>query len=413
MLSLGPPPGLKDVAMVASSPPSPRIALFAYGFRPFFLLASLYAALAVPIWLLLMTGAITVPTGLAAMQWHGHEMVFGFALAGIAGFYLTAVPNWTGAPPVSGGRLAILVALWLAARVAMCHSAVLPAWLVAAADLALLPVLAAFVFPALIAARQPRNLIFLVIPLALETAILLVQLEPLGFVPDGWDPAWSGLQLGIDLALLLITVIGGRIVPTFTANALRARGATALPVSLPWRDRLAILAMLGVLLADLFADATIVGVVALAAAGLNAARLAGWRGRAVLDTPLLWVLHLGYGWLIVGLALKAAAGLTDLVPASAALHALTVGAVGTMMLAVMSRAVLGHTGRPLVAAPSTVAAYALVSLAAVLRIVAAVSPESYLGLIRVSGVAWSLAFALFLWRYAPLLVRPRADGKPG
>ena len=390
--------------------PASRIALFEFGFRPFFLLAALYAALTVPVWLLLMTGAIGLPTSLSAMQWHGHEMVFGFALAGITGFYLTAVPNWTGAAPVRGARLALLAALWLAGRIAMWCSAALPAPVVAAAELALLPVLAAFVLPALVAAKQPRNLIFLVIPLALETAILLVHLEPLELADD---TAWTGLQLGIDLALLLITVIGGRIVPTFTANALKAHGETRLPRSAPLLDRLAILAMLAVLVADLADRAPWIGFAALAAALLNAARLGGWRTIRTLDTPLLWVLHLGYGWLVAGLALKAAAGLTDLVPASAALHALTVGAVGTMMLAVMSRATLGHTGRPLVAHPVVVAAYGLVSLAALLRICAAVSPAHYLPLIATSGVLWTLAFALFLSIYAPILVGPRIDGKPG
>ncbi|MBI3515388.1 MAG: NnrS family protein [Proteobacteria bacterium] len=388
----------------------PRVALFEFGFRPFFLLASLYAALAVPTWLLVMTGVVVLPTNLSAMQWHGHEMVFGFALAGITGFYLTAVPNWTGAPPVRGGRLMILVALWLAGRAAMWNSAALPASVVAAAELALLPVLAAFVLPALVAAKRPRNLIFLVIPLALETAILLVHLEPLGWADDS---AWTGLQLGIDLALLLITVIGGRIVPTFTANALRARGEIRLPRTPPLLDRLAILSMLAMLIADLTERAPWIGIAALAAALLNAVRLSGWCTPRTLDSPLLWVLHLGYGWLVAGLALKAAAGLTDLVPATAALHALTVGAVGTMMMAVMSRAALGHTGRPLVAHPVVVAAYGLVSLAALLRIAAAVSPSLYLALVETSGALWTLAFVLFLSIYAPILVRPRIDGNPG
>jgi uncharacterized protein involved in response to NO len=389
---------------------TPRIALFEYGFRPFFLLASLYAALAVPIWLLLMTGARVLPITLSPIEWHGHEMVFGFALAGITGFYLTAVPNWTGAAPVRGARLALLVVLRLAGRVAMWSSAMLPASLVAIVELSLLPMLAAFVLPALVAAKQPRNLIFLVIPLALEIAILLVHLEPLELAEN---TAWLGLPLGIDLALLLITVIGGRIVPTFTANALRARGETRLPRSVPWLDRLAILSMVAVLLTDLSENAAAIGVTALIAAGLNALRLGGWRTVRTLDTPLLWVLHLGYGWLVVGLILKAAAGLTGLVPPTAALHALTVGAIGTMMLAVMSRAALGHTGRPLVAHPVTVAAYGLVSLAALLRIAAAFAPELYLRLVETSGALWSLAFVLFLSIYAPILIKPRVDGMPG
>jgi uncharacterized protein involved in response to NO len=387
-----------------------QVALLEYGFRPFFLLAGLYAALAVPTWLLLMTGAVELPTSLLAVHWHGHEMVFGFALAGITGFYLTAVPNWTGAAPVRGAPLALLAALWLAGRLAMWASGSLPAPLVAGAELALLPVLAALVLPALVAARQPRNLIFLVIPLALECAILVVHLEPLGWAED---TASTGLRLGIDLALLLITVIGGRLVPAFTANVLRARGETKLPRNAPLLDALAILSMLAVLIADLLDRAAWVGAAALVAAVLNAARLSGWRTARTLDTPLLWVLHLGYGWLVGGLALQAVAALSDLVPANAALHGLTVGAIGTMMLAVMSRAALGHTGRPLAAHPITVAAYALVSLAALLRIAAAFSPELYLPLLEAAGTFWALAFFLFLSIYAPILIRPRIDGRPG
>jgi uncharacterized protein involved in response to NO len=171
--------------------------------------------------------------------------------------------------------------------------------------------------------------------------------------------------------------------------------------------------VLAVLIADLFRVPAAIGAAALAAAALNALRLNGWRSARTFDTPLLWVLHLGYGWLIVGLALKGVAGLTDLVPANAALHALTVGAIGTMMLAVMSRAALGHTGRPLVAHPVVVASYVMISLAALLRIAAPLAPSAYLVLIEASGVVWSLAFVQFLAIFAPILWQPRVDGKPG
>lgn len=402
---------MAPIASITATPPTAgRLALFEYGFRPFFLLAAFYAAAAVPVWLVLMTDAAALPTALAPMQWHAHEMIFGFALAGIMGFYLTAVPNWTGAPPLRGAALGFLVALWLAARAAMWLSAALPAGLVAL--LAITPPLglAVFVLPTLARARQRRNLMFLVIPLALAGAILLVHLEPLGWAADS---ARTGLRLGIDIALLLITVIGGRIVPTFTTNALKARGDSVLPRSVPWLDRLAILSVAALLIADTTERALPIGIAALAAALLNGARLAGWRPLRTVRTPLLGVLHLGYGWLVAGFALQAVAALTDLVPPTAALHALTVGAIGTMMLAVMSRAALGHTGRPLVAPPATVAAYGLVSLAALIRLGGAMTPEWYLPMIQAAGVLWSLGFALFLWDYAPILLRPRIDGKPG
>jgi uncharacterized protein involved in response to NO len=402
---------MAPIGTITAAPPIPaRLALFEYGFRPFFLLAALYAAAAVPVWLVLMIDGAALPTALAPMQWHAHEMIFGFGLAGIMGFYLTAVPNWTGAPPLRGAPLIFLVALWLAARAALWLSGVLPAGLVAALAIAPPLGLGILVLPTLARARQPRNLMFLVIPSALAGAILLVHLEPLGWAADS---ARIGLQLGIDLALLLITVIGGRIVPTFTTNALKARGDGVLPRSLPWLDRLAILSVVALLIADTTEHALAIGIAALAAALLNGLRLAGWRPLHTGHAPLLWVLPLGYGWLVAGFALKAVAMLTDAVPASAALHALTVGAIGTMMLAVMSRAALGHTGRPLVAHPVTVAAYGMISLAALVRICAAMTPEWYLPMVQAAGVLWSLGFVLFLWVYAPILLRPRVDGKPG
>ena len=233
------------------------------------------------------------------------------------------------------------------------------------------------------------------------------------FTGIGEDTAGTGSRIGIDVMLLMMTVIGGRIIPTFTTNALHASGGSIGAISVSLVDRSAIAAMALLIIVEAVTEMSVMtGVVALVAAVLNAIRLAGWRGERTFRPPILWILHLGYLWLIVGLALKAAAALSDMVPDSAALHALTVGAIGTMLLAVMSRAALGHTGRPLNAHALTVVRE-LISIAAVLRVAAALIPPAYMDLLIASGITWAVGFALFLCVYAPILVMPRSDGKFG
>lgn len=388
----------------------PGFALFEYGFRPFFLLAGLQGALMVPLWLAVLEGEVVLPTALPPLYWHEHQMVYGFAAAGLAGFLLTAVPNWTGAPARRGFPLVGLVLLWLAGRVVMTAPGPLPAWLGAAIDLAFIPALAAAIVGPLVAAGKRRNLMLL-LPLALFWAgDAAMQAEFLGLSAD---TAATGARLGIDVMLLMIGVIGGRIVPAFTSNGLRAAGISFAPWRNPVVDRGALAALLLLLASEAATGAGILtGLVAAAAAILNGIRLAGWGGARTLHSPLLWVLHLGYGWLVFGLALKAAAAI-GMVGEAAALHALAIGAIGTMLLAVMSRAALGHTGRALHAHPLTAAAYGLVSAAAVLRVFAAALPGAYFELLAGSGIAWTVAFALFLWIYTPILTLSRPDGRPG
>jgi len=387
-----------------------RFALFEYGYRTFFLLVGLHGAVLVPIWVAAVLGWLTLPVGME-VSWHAHQMIYGFAAAGLAGFLLTAVPNWTGMPARRGAPLVALAGLWLAGRVGMTFPAAVPPWLAAVIDLAFVPALASAVIGPLIAARKAGNLVLLV-PLTLFWAgDWAMQAEFVGLASDS---AGIGARLGIDVLLLLITVIGGRIVPAFTANAVADSGADAAPRSIPALDRSAIAAMALLVAAEAASGMSpITGGLALAAAVLNGVRLARWHGERTLGSPILWVLHLGYAWLVLGLVLKSAAALTDIVPETAALHALTAGAITTMLLAVMSRAGLGHTGRPLRAHPPTVVAYALVSLAALLRIAATVLPDNYAELLAASGVAWTLAFLLFLLVYAPILTTARPDGRPG
>jgi uncharacterized protein involved in response to NO len=382
--------------------------VLAYGFRPFFLLAAIFAALAVPLWLAAYTGALALPSPLPASLWHGHEMLFGYAAAVLAGFLLTATPSWSARPPVSGIGLGVLALIWLAGRAASSVGGVFPA-LAAAVDLAFLPALAIALTPALQAAPR-RNRVFLPLLGVLLLANLGVHLDALDMLPG---LGWIALRVTLDLFALLIALIGGRIVPAFTGNALAARGKAEPLRAFSMRDRLAIGALVLMLLADLLGFLRAAGVIALAAALLNAWRLHGWGGSRTLREPILWVLHLGYLWLAIGLAWKGWVDLSGFLPPADALHGLAIGAVGTMTLAIMSRATLGHTGRALRAPPLVVIAYLLVGAAAVARLAAPLAPAHAVSLLVISGAFWSLAFGAFLFRLGPALVGPRIDGRPG
>jgi uncharacterized protein involved in response to NO len=400
--------------------PSPagarRFALFDYGFRPFFLLAGLWGAAALLLWLAFWFGRLELAGPWQGVLWHAHEMIFGFAIAGVAGFLLTAVPGWTATEPLRGAPLAALALLWLAGRAVLLASAALPPLAVAVVDLAFLPALALPTALALFAGLKrtgsARNFMFLALLGALETGNLLTHLEALG-----WTAATAeiGLRLGLDTLLLMITLVGGRILPAFTRNALRQAGIAAEVRSDARLDALAIAGMAALLLGDLvLGPGLVTGVLAFLAGAAGAVRLYFWRPfAAARGRPLLWVLHLGYGWLVLGLLMKGLADATGLLPATAALHALTIGAVGTMLMAVMSRASLGHTGRPLVAPRAVAAAYVLLTVAALLRVVAPLLPDNYNVLLAAAGCAWALAFALFSVVYLPILTGPRTDGGPG
>ncbi len=385
-----------------------RFGLFDYGFRTFFLLAPLYGALAVAFWVPAFLGWFAPPLSVSPSLLHAHEMIFGFAGAALAGFFLTAVPNWTGAKALHGAPLAGVAAVWLAGRAAMAAIGPIPPTLAAFTDLAFLPVLAMAVIGPLLAAGKNRNLVLLVPLVLLWSADVAMETQFSGFTAD---TASRGARVGIDILLLFVTVIGGRVVPNFTANALRSAGETSLPRSLPVLDRGAIGAMALLVIAEAASGMSpVTGTVAALACILTAARLALWRGNRTLKAPILWVLHLGYLWLVAGLGLKAAASWSGAVPESAALHALALGTIGTMIFAVMSRAALGHTGRALKVHPAITLAYLLVSLAAGSRIAAAFATDSSILLLGLSGFAWIAATLLFLAVYAPILI---LRSKPG
>lgn len=386
--------------------------LLGYGFRPFFLLAGLSAPALVLVWLLVLATGGWPDTAVPALSWHGHEMLFGFVTAAVAGFLLTAVPSWTGSPALKGAGLGALVALWLAGRVVLAPWSGAPPALAAAVDLAFLPALGVALALPLVRAGKIANTAFLLLLGLLTTANLLFHLDWLGVLADG---ARLGLALGIGVVLMMVTVIGGRILPAFTRNALKARGVTAEVTSRRCVERLTLIATVAMIPVDLILPSGLLaGAVALVAAVAHARRLAGWQTRHTLGQPILWILHAGYAWVPLALALKAAHGLGGLVDGTAWLHALTAGGFATLILAVMSRAALGHTGRPLVASRVTVASYALLLLAAALRTLAPELPGgAYTPALHAAGLAWVACFAAFLWVYAPVLTRPRADGQPG
>ena len=378
------------------------------GFRPFFLLAALWAALAIPLWLLVFSGSAEAPTALAPAVWHAHEMVFGYGAAVVAGFLLTAIPNWTGRMPLQGGPLGALALLWVSGRVAAALSAHIGAVAAAGVDLAFPAVFLAVIAREIVTGRNWRNLPMLGALALLLAGNALVHLESLGIA----GTAELGNRLGIATLLLLISLVGGRIVPSFTRNWLaKERPEIDAPATFDALDRTALGIMAVALSVWLVAPDSAIAPWAELAGGLAVGlRLARWRGAATLREPLLWVLHLGYGWLALGLALLGIDGFDPLLPATAALHALTVGAIGTMTLGVMSRASLGHTGRALVAGPRTTAIYVLVTTAALLRLVAPLGGASYLLLLGSAGAAWSGAFGLFVLSYAGPLMRPRIKG---
>ncbi|WP_191621221.1 NnrS family protein [Marinihelvus fidelis] len=385
--------------------------LFAYGFRPFFLLAGWFAVVGLGGWLLIFQGRMTWSGGLPVTLWHGHEMLFGFVTAAIAGFMLTAVPSWTGTRGFGGWPLVALVALWLAGRVVFAMAGSVPYGILAVLELTFLPALAAMIAPALLRSRN-RNTKLLLVLLALWAADVVFMTG----LRRG-DAALSGASLtfALNLVLLLITVIGGRIVPAFTANALRQRSHEPILRAVPWLERLVILAMVALLVIDVVLPMTTwAGVIAVLAGLAQAARLSRWNGQHTLAEPIVWILHLAYAWLPVGLLLKAAFLLGGFSWAAFWMHALGAGATATMILAVMSRASLGHTGRELRVPPIMTVSYLMVTLAAALRVFGpAVLPFAYGQLITIAGLLWMASFLVFALVYTPILLRPRVDGKPG
>jgi uncharacterized protein involved in response to NO len=378
-----------------------------YAFRPFFLLNGIFAIVVMSVWLMALHGTDLVSLPAAMQYWHGHEMVVGFGMAAMAGFILTAVATWTSRPPLQGRLLGILVFAWLLGRSAMMAATQLPYVLVASADMLFPILLVMLVGREVLGGGSRRNYPIVGIVLVMVVLNLLYHLGVLRVLP-GMDRL--GLYFLIHLFLLMITVIAGRIIPNFTANWLRARGIERLPVMHRLTDGITVVATIATgISVSLTPVGPITGYLATLAALSHAVRLARWRGLATTSEPLLFVLHVAYFWLPVGYALTAMAAFGFVFPATAALHALTMGAIGNMILAVTSRVALAHTGRALHAPRLIVISYVILNAAVVARILGPLYPDLYFQLIDLSALGWIVTFGLFTWAYWPVLTRPRID----
>lgn len=378
--------------------------LLSYAFRPFFLFNAIFAILIMLVWLLTLHGSgLPVATPL----WHSHEMLIGFALAAVAGFSLTAVANWTGRPVLKGVPLAWLLISWLTGRLVMILSGWLPAGLVFALDSMFPVLLAVFLGREIIAGRSRRNYPLIAIMITVVALNTLYHLGTAQWLAGGDRLA---IYLLIHTLVLLVVIIAGRIVPNFTANWLRQQGQDKMPVVSPAINNAALaLTVLVGLFASFLPMQPLTGVLAFAAALVHGLRLGRWRGFATTSNPLLFVLHIAYLWLPLGYALLGCAVFGWLFTPTAALHALTMGAVGSMILAVTTRVALGHTGRPLHAARLTVLSYWIFMLAVLLRVLGPISGQNYLLMIDLSALGWMLAFALFTWVYWPILSQPKTN----
>lgn len=377
-------------------------AVLSAGFRPFFLAASIWAAVMAPLWVWVYTGKGRIPPG-ASLMWHGHEMLFGYLGGVIAGFLLTAIPNWTGRLPVTGTPLLLLFLSWLAGRAVM-MTPWWTGWPGLLGDGLFLTVFAGVVGREVWIGKNWRNLPVAVMVGALALCNIAFHL----------GVREASIRLAAGVITTLICLIGGRIIPSFTTNWLKKRGAETLPTPFNRFDLIMVSGTAAAMLVWALAPVAVPTGLLLCAVGVgHAIRLCRWRGGKVWGEALLWILHVGYAWvaaglILVGLAsLTGAAGLGFSLPAAGCLHALTAGAMTVMSLAVMTRAILGHTGRELHAGPGVTALYVLANLAAVVRVAAALFPAAYVFGLTLSGYLWAGAFGLFLCLFGPKLVGPR------
>lgn len=396
------------MAIVGITEPSraPRNwAPFDLAFRPFFLLAGIGALILVALWGHAFGRGPAGAGYYGFIGWHSHEMLFGYTAAVIVGFLLTAARNWTGVQTLRGAPLALLTLLWLAARVLALLPA--PPWLNALVDLAFLPLAALAVLVPLLKGRHYKSLMFVAILLALALGNLLVHLQLLGVTAH---TATAGTYLAVGMILLIIVIMGGRVIPFFTE-----KGVTNGFVRREWRwvEVAAPLSVLTLALLEGFLpQPALVALAAGAAAVVNGMRLSGWYTHAIWRVPLVWVLQVGYAWLVLGLLLKAVAAASG-AGTLLALHAATIGGIGGITLGMMARVTLGHTGRALSPPRAIPWAFALLYVAALLRVFLPLLLPSYALSVALSAVFWSAAFALFVWSYGLMLLKPRVDGMPG
>ena len=381
--------------------------LFGLGFRVFFALAGLSALILIVLWNAVFKGTLTAANYFSPGNWHAHEMLLGYSVAVIAGFLLTAVKNWTGKPTLTGDKLAGLALLWLYGRILPFYAGLLPDGLIAAVDIAFLPLLAYYISLPIMQARQFKNLSFIGLLLLLTLGNGLIHAESLGLCQHS---AWVGIQLVVATIIVLILILAGRVFPFFTERGLSG----TLIIRNPLLDALAIGSAIAVFASQLWAvSGTLLAVAAVLAVIANSARLMGWYVQRIWYVPLLWILYVGYGWIILGFVLTALSAYAWVLP-SLALHAFTLGGIGVLTLGMMARVSLGHTGRALRASNAMAIAFVLINLAALLRVLVPIAlPNWYNLLIYGSTLSWLAAFALFMFVYGPILTTVRIDGEAG
>jgi uncharacterized protein involved in response to NO len=398
-----PTPSIR-VASVAA-PDQPRgLPLLRLGFRPFYLLAALFAVLAIPLWVAIVLGRVNIGLALPPLLWHAHEMLYGFAVAVIVGFLMTAGKAWTGLPTPRGPALGALAVLWIAARLAALGA---PYAVYALLDVALLPLVAGIFARLLLRAGNRRNLPLAGVLGGLAAANVVFHLSVSGLVDV---PPVRALHAALAFIVVIECVIAGRVIPAFTASATPGLVITAQP-----RLGAAALATIAVALAlwVFAAPAPLTAAALIAAAALQVLRQWHWRPFVTRSRPILWILHVSHAWLPIGFVLLACAEMGR-VPASAGIHALAVGATGGLIMGMLTRTARGHTGRPLQASRMEVAAYLLVFAAAVCRVILPlVAPQWFLHFVAAAAVAWSAAFLTYLFIYTPWLTSTRLDGKDG
>ena len=384
------------------------LVVLSFAFRVFFLLGALFAALLIPLWLCIFFLGRPSISPMPILIWHSHELVFGFVAAAIAGFMLTAICTWTGCRPLAGSRLAGIVLVWLAGRIAFLFPGAFGLPLTAALDLLFFAVLFVYVLAIIVKHRNWRNLAMPGLLALLFTANAVMHA---GVIGDDLLLANRGRLLSLEIVMLMIAFVGGRIIPAFSANWLFTQGIPRENVKTHKALDLACLgALVLVLPVDFFlADSVFASPMALLAGVLLLARLVGWRGWLCRGEPLLWVLHVAYLWLVLALLLKGLVPYIAAVTPSVWSHVLGVGAIGTIILGVMTRVSLGHTGRPLHLPAWSVASYWLISLAAVCRLIYGLGLHPSRHALTAAGIAWSAAFIIFLLTYWNILTTRRVE----
>ncbi|WP_199456546.1 MULTISPECIES: NnrS family protein [unclassified Marinobacter] len=394
---------MQAIPTSADQAPASVSQLFSYPFRIFFLSMTVLTLVAIPVWVLEVTGVLQLPLAMPALFWHQHEMLFGFLSAAIAGFLLTAVCVWTQTERTHGLPLALLWGVWLAGRLLLALGGNLPDWMVQGVNLAFLPLVMIDAGWRVWHARQKRQAMIMVV-------LGLLWLMQIGFVTR-LDMSFS--YGALIMALALISIIGGRITPAFTAGWLRQRGGNAEAVKMiPGLDMAALFSMILLMASLVTGWKTLAAVIAVVAAALMLVRLYNWKGWLARSEPLLWILHLSILWVPVALLLLAGSLVAGW-PSNAWSHAAGAGAVGCLILGVIARVSLGHTGRPLKLPKGMVLAFVAIQLAAVIRVLTALSIIPWHPGIGTSTLLWMIAYGLFLVRYAGVLARPRADGREG